>query len=261
MTTATTPARPSLAARAATAWGVERQTREDRAAVERLKHMTRAYDVLKQHLADALGFDEPFAVVERTSGEGDYEIVEYVAEIRSDEGDDAAERLAFTVREMDGHDTLCVLEYCTRHCHRDLWIPVCSLAQLGQIVASEDGRTHDFNCIAPDKPDLQQVAIDMARDSIDTLDDVADRVAAAMNAVSELEDQRALIKPEAIKRIMAAQGIAATPAEKIVESDPEYAAHREKQRAAEREKWAALAAWEAAKLRAQLDVQLVGGPN
>lgn len=71
-----------------------------------------------------------------------------------------------------------------------------------------------------------------------------------------VEDERALIKPEAIRRIMESRGMAATPAEKIVESDDLYAAHREKQRDAEVMKWAAVSKYESSKLTAKLDVAL-----
>lgn len=47
----------------------------------------------------------------------------------------------------------------------------------------------------------------------------------------ELEDDRAAIKADAIVRVMKRDGLAATPAEKIVETDEEYFKHRAKQRA------------------------------
>ena len=101
-----------------------------------------------------------------------------------------------------------------------------------------------------------------ARASIAALDAAAARCASAHNRVAELEDERALVKPEAIKRIMA-HGLATSnsAAEKIVEQDPFYAEHRSKQRNAETERWASLAAWEAAKLAARLDVSLAGSPS
>jgi hypothetical protein len=98
--------------------------------------------------------------------------------------------------------------------------------------------------------------VESARASIEAISAAATFVADALNTVAQLEDDRSLIKPEAIRRIMESRGIAATPAEKIVEADPEYAAHRAKQRDAEVVKWAAAAQYEAAKLRAKLDVAL-----
>lgn len=74
----------------------------------------------------------------------------------------------------------------------------------------------------------------------------ADALARAYNYEHELEDLRAAIKADAIKRIMVRDGVAATPAEKIVETDAEYFTHRGKQAAsivarfkADAEYWAA----------------------
>jgi len=68
----------------------------------------------------------------------------------------------------------------------------------------------------------------------------------ALTLEQSLEDDRAAIKADAIKRIMTRDGCAATPAEKVVETDADYFAHREKQRAsivarfrADAEYWAA----------------------
>ncbi len=96
-----------------------------------------------------------------------------------------------------------------------------------------------------------------ARASIAAVDAAASWVAETLNNVSKLEDQRALIKPLAVARIMKSHGMAATPAEKVVEMDSEYAEHRAKQRDAEVQKWAADAAYKAAELTARLDVALV----
>lgn len=54
-----------------------------------------------------------------------------------------------------------------------------------------------------------------------------DRLAEATRDEMELEEQRPLIKADAINRLMQ-HGVAtsATAAEKVVEKDPEYAAHR-----------------------------------
>ena len=60
----------------------------------------------------------------------------------------------------------------------------------------------------------------------------SEALADARNHESVLEDNRGLVKEIAIIRIMRERKMNSTPAEKIVESDEEYAAHREKQRAA-----------------------------
>jgi hypothetical protein len=66
----------------------------------------------------------------------------------------------------------------------------------------------------------------------------------------ELEDLRAAIKADAIQRIMKRDGCAATPAEKIVETDPDYFAHRETQRASIVARFKADAEYQAAKAEA-----------
>jgi hypothetical protein len=66
----------------------------------------------------------------------------------------------------------------------------------------------------------------------------------------ELEDDRAAIKADAIKRVMVRDGVAATPAEKVVETDPQYFEHRAKQRASIVERFKADAEYWAAKAEA-----------
>lgn len=58
----------------------------------------------------------------------------------------------------------------------------------------------------------------------------ADALGLALTLEQSLEDDRAAIKADAIKRVMVRDGIAATPAEKIVETDAYYFEHRDKQR-------------------------------
>lgn len=78
----------------------------------------------------------------------------------------------------------------------------------------------------------------------------AEARADAKNHESELEDNRALVKKEAIQRIVERDKIAATPAEKIVETDEGYAAHRAAQRAAVIAVFQTEAAYKAAVLNA-----------
>lgn len=66
----------------------------------------------------------------------------------------------------------------------------------------------------------------------------------------ELEDDRAAIKADAVTRIMKRDNLAATPAEKIVETDEEYFRHRAKQRASIVARFRADAEYEAAKAAA-----------
>lgn len=100
--------------------------------------------------------------------------------------------------------------------------------------------------------------IDRIEQSIDALERAADRLGAAMRAEMELEDERSVIKPQATKRIMARDTVAATPAEKLVETDEGYAAHRRKQADAVVEVQRARGAYEAAKLRARLALEFGG---
>lgn len=66
----------------------------------------------------------------------------------------------------------------------------------------------------------------------------------------ELEDDRAAIKADAIVRIMKRDSLAATPAEKIVETDEQYFLHRAEQRASIVARFRAAAEYEAAKAAA-----------
>lgn len=62
------------------------------------------------------------------------------------------------------------------------------------------------------------------------IEQAAEQLATATRREMELEDERPLIKVSAIKRLMdIGAATSATAAEKIVEGDPEYAAHRVQQ--------------------------------
>jgi hypothetical protein len=66
-----------------------------------------------------------------------------------------------------------------------------------------------------------------------TIERVSIELGKARAMEMELEDERPLIKAAATKRLMeAGAATSATAAEKIVEADPEYAAHRVRQREA-----------------------------
>ena len=84
--------------------------------------------------------------------------------------------------------------------------------------------------------------------AISKLKEKGEALGIALTLEQSLEDDRAAIKADAIRRIMVRDGIAATPAEKVVETDEAYFLHREKQRAsivarlrADAEYWAAKA--------------------
>jgi hypothetical protein len=95
-----------------------------------------------------------------------------------------------------------------------------------------------------------------AENAIAEIETAAQRVGAACRAEMELEDERSVLKPQATRRIMTRDSLAATPAEKLVETDEEYASHRRRQAEAVVEKHRAFGGYEAAKLRAKLFVAL-----
>lgn len=72
----------------------------------------------------------------------------------------------------------------------------------------------------------------------------------ALALEQELEDDRAAIKADAIVRVMKRDGLAATPAEKIVETDEQYFQHRAKQSASIVARYRADAEYHAAKAAA-----------
>lgn len=94
-----------------------------------------------------------------------------------------------------------------------------------------------------------------AHDRISAVQHAATNLGDARTHEMRLEDARPIVKMEAVKRIMERDGIAATPAEKIVETDALYTAHRERQYTAVRETQSAWGAFEAAKLTALLAVE------
>ncbi|AHG92099.1 hypothetical protein J421_4632 (plasmid) [Gemmatirosa kalamazoonensis] len=97
---------------------------------------------------------------------------------------------------------------------------------------------------------MSPIASDLDR-AIAQLHDAARRLGEARAHEMALEDRRALVKRDAILRLLeSSAATSATAAEKIVEQDADYARHRGDQRAAviaTLERWAE---WEAARCRA-----------
>lgn len=94
-------------------------------------------------------------------------------------------------------------------------------------------------------------------ESIQRVRDAARALGEARAAEQALEDGRALVKRDAITRLLAAgRAASVTAAEKVVEEDEAYAAHRASQRAAVVATQVAWGEWEAAKLDGQLAVAL-----
>jgi hypothetical protein len=83
------------------------------------------------------------------------------------------------------------------------------------------------------------------------MEQAAYRLGQAREMEMALEDGRALVKRDAIQRIITSGAASsATAAEKIVEQDAEYAAHRLKQREAVIATQLCWASYEAARIRA-----------
>jgi hypothetical protein len=142
--------------------------------------------------------------------------------------------------------------------------------RLVQLVA--DGPfLHEFPCQYPidedgepiipksEMPPKRPAPVDyrtVAETAIAAIEQAGERLAQACRAEMALEDGRALVKAEAVKRIMQRDGIAATPAEKIAESDEVFAAYRSAQADAVVETIRARAAFEASKRKADLAIDL-----
>jgi hypothetical protein len=101
--------------------------------------------------------------------------------------------------------------------------------------------------------------------ALEALELAAERCATAHNRVSELEDDRALVKAACIKAMIGTENAAtgkphsASSAEAVVESWPEYQRHRAAQREAEVERRRSLGQWHAAQLKARLASAIADG--
>lgn len=115
--------------------------------------------------------------------------------------------------------------------------------------------------------------VETANTAIEAIEQAAERLAIATRTEMELEDQRPLMKTLAIRRLMGMENPetqkphSASSAEKLVEADPEYSAHRARQAAAVVETIKARGAYEAQRRRADLAVAMsevsiaLGGPR
>jgi hypothetical protein len=112
---------------------------------------------------------------------------------------------------------------------------------------------------------MDTAAVYAAEKRIADIIGAGERLALAVRTVQELEDTRPLVKSDAIRRLMGmtnpetGKPHSASSAEKIVESDGEYLAHRRQQANAEVEKHRAFARYEASKLQARLAVAAAEG--
>jgi uncharacterized protein YajQ (UPF0234 family) len=111
----------------------------------------------------------------------------------------------------------------------------------------------------------------IANQAIEAIEQAAERLALATKTEMELEDFRPILKSQAIRRLMATENPetgkphSASSAEKVVEVDAEYAAHRRDQYNAVVETIRARGEYEAAKRRADVAIDLgmllAGGPQ
>lgn len=255
------------------------------AANERAE-VARKLDVLRIHLRDRLGITEGVTISERRSRFDGHviDVGPYVEPIATVDG------LHFTLRERSGDyraglDKLHVQVVCERGCGKDLWAPVDSLAELGDVL-STDEHIHKFACLVkydefgepatdeqgnplPPRGSLAQEIVDnppsspwqRASDRIASIEDAAREMAIAQERVTRFEDERAPKKAEAIKRLMQQTNDltgklhSASSAEAVVELDAEYAEYRNMQREAEIDRHRTIAAYEAAKLTARLAIE------
>lgn len=213
-----------------------------------------------------------------TFGVTDADIVTHVPEDGSPfdtRAHDGLSDLWFSVRRNLAGDKnrVHVLVPCDHGCGKELWVEVDSLYSLGYALESE--QVHfGFNCLvqygddgepttdrfgnplpAPQPP--KPSALERSKLAIAAITDAADTLAGALNTVAELEDARTFAKVDAIARLIAT-GVATSPsaAEKIVEKDDGYMAHRALQRTAELARHRAIAGYDAAVLTARLAVEI-----
>lgn len=147
----------------------------------------------------------------------------------------------------DSEYILCAEQRCTG-CHLPTRRAVASLADVHWAT------TVPHRCVTCEGADDD--IIDATEAKIADIEHAASYVADCTNAEAQLEDDRARVKGEAIQRLMQSGAASSvTAAEKIVETDEGYAAHRAMQRDAVRERIIAWARYEAVKLRALRAVQ------
>lgn len=107
---------------------------------------------------------------------------------------------------------------------------------------------------APDPTEAAPAAPSPAERAIERVREAARALGEAEAEEQRLEDERPLVKAAAIKRLMEGRGLSATAAEKIVEEDEAYMAHRVQQRESVIARQTQWGAWEASKLAAELAV-------
>jgi hypothetical protein len=161
------------------------------------------------------------------------------------------------------YSQLVVESDCAKGCSTSLWCGVEDLISLAR--ATNGGMWHRWDCL--NERSKTPPAVAKEERAIDDVLAAAEVYAQAITLILELEDGRAAEKSAAIRRLMQTENDetgkqhSASSAEKIVETDGEYAAYRKRQRGAEVEKHRAEAALFAAKQRARLAVDAVRAGN
>lgn len=167
---------------------------------------------------------------------------------------------------------------CARGCREALWVEVSDMLSLGNALAGEHTHLHDCLVVYDENGDpvtdrdgkplgpfsdrpRSMSAREKADAAIARIEAAAERLAAAHRAIQELEDGRPAEKSAAIRRLMQTENTetgkphSASSAEKIVETDAEYAAYRRRQADAEVEKHRAIGAFEVAKTSARIEAE------
>ncbi len=268
---------PTLRELAIGSWQQLVEAREAEEQANRTAEFKRKVDVLFIHLRDRIGMS-------------DRDSVQITADATAPHGLTATtvDGLRFCLKDLPYADRyrdreqLHVAVTCSRGCGKDLWLNVASLEDLGGVLQADATNTHDFPCLQKFDEDGEpitdimgnplplreqrepaQSAYQRAKAAADAVEQTADKLAQAIRAVQELEDERPNIKSACIAEMIGTpdplkpSGVhSASSAEKVVESHARYAAHRQLQANAEVEKHRAYGAYEAAKLRGRLAVEL-----
>jgi hypothetical protein len=172
--------------------------------------------------------------------------------------------LTFQVRESYDRMTLFVRRLCPSE--HEVLVPLGTFQSsdpLGALARAlrGDGTQHCRTCFVEKQLTAKDEIVDPVLAEIALVSDAGENLARAMDLELELQALRGIRKDEAVRRVVQAKGIAATPAEKIVEEDAEYFAFLKECRSSVADRIRAEAQLSVAKLRAQLMVRRSGSPE
>lgn len=192
------------------------------------------------------------AVVRRETKTADYIIVEDPFAIAVVDG------LRFRLDDGSISDSFYVIRTCAR-CEQEMVTHLRNLADLGLAL---DHEAHDYDCTAPRPAHIP--LSQRAEDAAAAVEAAGKVLAEALQDEQRMEDERPRAKQAAIRRLMqtvnddTGKQHSASSAEKVVELDADYMTYRKLQSAGVVARQTAWAAYDAAKLRAQLLVNLAG---